>query len=298
VARQIVEFYSDRLKLRGELFSPDEPGLHPAIVFCHGYGGTRETFLNDFAAQFQEWGYACLAFDYRGFGASAGERGRLIPLEQVADIRNAVTFIEQQPGIDTKRIAVYGISFGGGHAVYVAGVDERVACMVSVVGFGDGARWMRSLRRYWEWRDFMNSIRRDRVQRVLTGKSTVIEPNDILIRDPEAAAHEEEMRKQFPERKEWLLTLETADTLVQYSPESVVDRIAPRPALFIGVSEDCLIPVEEQTSLFARAGEPKRLVVLDGLGHHDVYYGDNLPFVLSTARDWLDTHLRSRTGTG
>ena len=31
-----------------------------------------------------------MIFDYRGFGDSEGERGRLVPAEQVVDIRNAV----------------------------------------------------------------------------------------------------------------------------------------------------------------------------------------------------------------
>jgi fermentation-respiration switch protein FrsA (DUF1100 family) len=51
----------------------------------------------------------------------------------------------------------------------------------------------------------------------------------------------------------------------------VVDRIAPRPVLFITTDGDRLVPSEESESLYARAGEPKKLVVLRGYGHYEVY---------------------------
>jgi hypothetical protein len=40
-----------------------------------------------------------------------------------------------------------GTSYGGATVVFVAAVDPRVKCVVSVVGVGNGARWMRSIRR-------------------------------------------------------------------------------------------------------------------------------------------------------
>jgi fermentation-respiration switch protein FrsA (DUF1100 family) len=58
---------------------------------------------------------------------------------------------------------------------------------------------------------------------------------------------------------------------LQFNPEWVVDRIAPRPALFITTDNDRLVPPEESVQLYARAGEPKKLVVLKGYGHYEVY---------------------------
>jgi len=41
--------------------------------------------------------------------------------------------------VDSKRIGLWGTSFGGGHVVYVAANDERVRCIVSQVPSMDGA---------------------------------------------------------------------------------------------------------------------------------------------------------------
>jgi hypothetical protein len=291
MSHRAVEFYSQGAVVRGEFLSPDAAGKHPALVFCHGFGGIRQMFLNDFARYFADAGYACLTFDYRGFGDSEGERGRLMPLEQVQDILNAVTFTAAQPEVDEDRIGLYGISFGGGNAVYAAGIDPRVRAAITVVGFGDGARWMRSIRRYWEWLEFLKAIEQDRIQRVLSGRSALLDPNEVLIRDPESLANEENLRKQYPERAQWKLTLEMAEAIVNFSPESVAHRISPRALLVIAAADDGLIPVEEALSVFEKAGEHKRLVMYEGLAHHDLYRVNVLPGVLRTVQSWLEERL-------
>jgi hypothetical protein len=43
-------------------------------------------------------------------------------------------------------LGIYGTSYGGATVVFVAAIDPRVKCVVSVVGIGNGARWMRSVR--------------------------------------------------------------------------------------------------------------------------------------------------------
>ena len=126
-----VAFYSDGLRLAGVLTLPDGSGPHPGVVLCHGFTGIKELILPYYARRFAEAGFAALAFDYRGFGESEGPRGRLIPLEQVNDIRNAVTFLEAQPEVDAVRIGLWGTSFGGAHVPYVAGIDERVKAAVA-----------------------------------------------------------------------------------------------------------------------------------------------------------------------
>jgi len=67
-----------------------------------------------------ESGYAVLAFDYRGFGESEGERGRLVPAEQMTDIRNAVTYMQTLGEVDPERIGLWGTSFGGANAIIEA----------------------------------------------------------------------------------------------------------------------------------------------------------------------------------
>jgi len=84
-----VQFYSDGLRLAGVLFLPEDPGPHPGVVLCHGFTGIKEFILPEYACRFAAAGYAALTFDYRGFGESEGPRWRLIPWEQVTDIRQS-----------------------------------------------------------------------------------------------------------------------------------------------------------------------------------------------------------------
>ena len=61
--------------------------------------------------------------------------------------------------------------------------------------------------------------------------------------------------------------------------------------MLIAVEHDLPCPKEEYESMFARAGEPKKLVVLPGLRHYDVYAGPGLEKTAALALDWFRQHL-------
>ena len=141
--KRTVTFFSEGTQVEGDLFLPANVKAGeslPGIVLCHGFTGLRGGILPDYAKVFVEAGFVALTFDYRGFGGSQGAKWRLIPLEQIDDIRNAITYLQQQPEVDPERVGLWGTSFGGGHAPYTAGIDPRVKAVVGQVGFGDGCR--------------------------------------------------------------------------------------------------------------------------------------------------------------
>jgi fermentation-respiration switch protein FrsA (DUF1100 family) len=75
----------------------------------------------------------------------------------------------------------------------------------------------------------------------------------------------------------------------------VVDKIAPRPVLFITTDDDRLVPPDESLQLYARAGEPKKLVVLKGYGHYEVYTDPAFSEVMKATVAWFRQHLPPRT---
>ena len=153
-----VSFYSEGVKLAGDLFLPADvkPGDRRAgIVLCHGYTGVRSIYLPDNARVLAEAGYVVMSFDYKGWGESEGPKSRLAPYSRVADVQAALTFLGAQPEVDAARLGIYGTSYGGATVVFVAAVDLRVRCVVSVVGVGNGARWMRNVRRPDEYHDLL-----------------------------------------------------------------------------------------------------------------------------------------------
>lgn len=51
------------------------------------------------------------------------------------------------------------------------------------------------------------------------------------------------------------------------SPIKHVAEIAPRPLLLVHGSKDELVDVSHAYELYARAGEPKQIIIIDGAGH-------------------------------
>jgi uncharacterized protein len=291
-----VTFYSEGIKLAGDVFMPAnlKPGeRRTGIVLCHGYTGVRGIYLPDNARVLSEAGYVVLTFDYKGWGDSDGPKSRLAPYSRVADVQAALTFLGAQPEVDANRLGIYGTSYGGATVVFVAAIDPRVKCVVAVVGIGNGARWMRSVRRPDEYHDLLARAATDRLKRTLAGVSDLADRNEILLPDRQSAELGAAARRDNPAAVTQL-PLEFVDDTLGFNPEWVVDRIAPRPILFITADDDRLVPPQESEAMYARAGEPKKLVVLKGIGHYEVYGGEAFRQVMDETVAWFRAHLLVR----
>ena len=288
-----VSFYSEGVRLVGDLYYPEslKPGERRAgIVLCHGYTGVKDIYLPDNARVLNEAGYVAMTFDYKGWGDSEGPRSRLAPYSRVADVQAALTFLGTVPEVDPDRLGIYGTSYGGATVVWVGAIDRRVKCVVSVVGIGNGERWMRSVRRPDEFHDLLERSRQDRMKRALDGKSGFVAREEILLPDRQSAELAAAARRNNPAAVS-VIPLEYVDETLQFNPEWVVDKIAPRPILFITTDDDRLVPPEESIQLHARAGEPKKLVVLEGYGHYEVYMEPAFSRVMQATVAWYREHL-------
>ena len=294
--KQSISFYSEGHKLDGDLYLPDglaETDIRAGVVLCHGYTGVKDLYLPDNARVLCDAGYAVLTFDYKGWGKSEGARDRLAPYSRVADVQAAITFLGAQSQVDAGSIGIYGTSYGGATVVWTAAVDQRVKCVVSVVGVGNGRRWMRSVRHPDEWFDMLERSEGDRVQRTLTGESERADRSEILLPDRQSAALAAAARKGNPNAID-TLPLEFIDETLQFHADWVVDKIAPRPILFITTDDDRLVPPEESESLYDKAGEPKKLITLKGYGHYEVYVEPAFSEVMGPTMDWFQHYIPAR----
>ena len=116
--RQDLTFSSGRDRCAAWLYpaAGGAPGA-PVIVMAHGFTGTRRDRLGPFAERFAAAGVAAMPFDYRGFGDSTGAQDIVDIDRQLEDWRAAIAFARSLPGIDPSRVAVFGSSMGGGHAL-------------------------------------------------------------------------------------------------------------------------------------------------------------------------------------
>ena len=295
--QRAINFYSEGVRLVGDVYYPQDmqPGEKRAgIVLCHGYTGVKDLYLPDNARVLTDAGYIVMTFDYKGWGDSEGARSRLAPYSRVADVQAALSFLSTLPEVHPDRLGIYGTSYGGATVVWVGAIDLRVQCIVSVVGIGHGGRWMRSVRRPDEWFDLLERSREDRTKRVLSGQSEFVERSEILLPDRQSAELAAAARRLNPAAVN-AIPLEYIDDTLGFHPEWVVDKIAPRPVLFITTDNDRLVPPEESSHLYARAGEPKKLVVLQGHGHYEVYAEPAFSQVMQETLAWYQTHLPARS---
>ena len=291
--KRAVEFYSEGFKLVGDVYVPD--GLpsgeqRAAVLLCHGYTGVKDLYLPDNAKTLNDAGYVVMTFDYKGWGESEGTRSRLAPYSRVADVQAAMTYLSIQPEADADRIGLYGTSYGGATVSWTAAIDQRAKCIVSVVGIGHGARWMSRVRRVDEWVDLRERSKEDREKRATTGESDYVDRSEILLPDRQSAELAAAARRLNPAAVS-TIPMEYVDDTIGFNPEWIVDKISPRPILFITSEDDRLVLPEESEQLYAHAGEPKKLVVLKGYGHYEVYSEPAFSEVMGETLEWYGEYL-------
>jgi pimeloyl-ACP methyl ester carboxylesterase len=101
---------------------------------------TRHDGLQTYAEALVATGSAVLVFDHRFLGDSGGEpRQHFRIKKQEQDYAAAVSYARGLTGVDPDRVIVWGFSFSGGTAVNVAAKDPRVAGVMLLCPFLDGA---------------------------------------------------------------------------------------------------------------------------------------------------------------
>lgn len=290
---QPLPFFSSGLRLDADLHLPDDGSdnkPYPVVVACSGYQGQKVIHPERFARALNPYGYAVLAFDYRGFGLSEGERGRLVPQEWVEDVRAAIDRLHDVDVVDCRRLALVGWGLGGGVVVAEAADDRRVRAVACLNGIADGARSTRSMHDERTWGSLLQRVDRDRGRRATYDRSEIASPWDIVRLDLDDRTDDyvgEELYKApgFGSG----VTLESADFLLRFSPERVVHQISPRPLLVLhGAENELYKPVEAQ-ALYDHAAEPKRLELLEGHGHTEWMFDDDRTFkqVVHTLDEFL-----------
>lgn len=155
-----VTYYSDDTACYAKMFYPkdfDPSKKYPGVVLGHGTNAISIA-LEKYGAVFAAHGIVAMAIDYRGYGFSDGwvmldeedtttdeqritektarvvlKRTRLLTPKQVEDYRNAISYLQGEPGVDPDKIGLWGSSLSGGTAVATAGLDARVKAVVAQV---------------------------------------------------------------------------------------------------------------------------------------------------------------------
>lgn len=130
-----ISFQSGGHTLKGTLLLPRGPGPHPAVAFVHGTGPLDRHHPSLHPALREHWarkGIASLVWDKPGTGASEGDWSRQSFRDRAEEALAAVRFLQGCPGIDPKRVGLWGISQGGWVCPLSASLSKEVAFLILV----------------------------------------------------------------------------------------------------------------------------------------------------------------------
>lgn len=269
-----------------------KPGeKRPAIVMAHGFTGVKEMALDNFASRFAQAGLAVVVFDYRYFGASGGEpRGQVLWTAQIDDYRNAISWASLQPEVDPERIGVWGTSMSGGNVLYLAAFDRRIKAVVAQVPLTNVwstymAKWPAE-----QQAGFLSWLAQARTERVKSGRIAeiaVAAPVDQPSFWPLQEWHDgfSVLARNAPAWRNSLV-VESLETHMLFEPVTNIRRISPTPLLMIVATDDVITPTAEARAAYEEAGEPKKLVMVQGR-HFDAYEGPKHEAFVAPAVDWF-----------
>jgi len=250
---RMINLEVEGLKISGQLYLPDEGNQtpYPTVCVCHGIP-VKSPDPNDrgyplLAERICREGLAVLIFNFRGTGASDGN---LDILSWTRDLKAVIDYLSALPEVDRSHLSLLGFSGGAAVSVYVAAQDNRVSSIATCACPAE----------------FDSLIGANDSQSIIDHFRGI-----GAIRD-----------KDFPYSVEdWLSGFKLI------SPIKCVAGIAPRPLLLVHGSKDELVDVGHAYKLYAGAGEPKQIIIVDGAGHRLRQNEGAMSIVI----DWLKSQL-------
>lgn len=117
VKAQVVRFESHGVRLTGDLYTPAEaPGPLPGVVVTGAWTTVKDQMAGTYARELAARGFAALAFDFAGWGASEGTpRYVEDPKTKTDDIRAAARFMASRSEVDAERVFGLGICASAGY---------------------------------------------------------------------------------------------------------------------------------------------------------------------------------------
>jgi dipeptidyl aminopeptidase/acylaminoacyl peptidase len=221
----------DGFDIVGQLYLPAGDTLYPTVCVCHGIPA-RAPDLKDrgyalLAEQICRHGFAVLIFNFRGAGKSGGN---LDILGWVRDLKVAIDYLSALSEVDKDRLYLLGFSGGAAVSVYLASQDKRLSAIVACACPAEFSFF-----------------------------TEVDDPQDLIDHFRGIGAIRDD---DFPSSIEnWL------DGFEIVRPIDYIAGISPRPLLLVHGSRDDTVGLSHARRLYARAGQPKKLVIVEGAGH-------------------------------
>jgi pimeloyl-ACP methyl ester carboxylesterase len=291
-AREDIHFNSRDSYCAAWLYVPVGVERPPVVVLGHGVGATREMRLDAYCERFANAGLAALAFTYRNFGDSGGEPRQLLSVRgQLEDWESALAYAKSRDDLDGARMAVWGTSFGGGHAITIASRHPELRAAVSQCPFTDGVAIARALGPIASMRP-VPYILRDLVARAFKRKPVMMpiaaSPGTRALMDaPDALPGYQAI---VPPGVDWVnrMPARAIPDILAYRPGRAAKRVRS-PILFCISTTDTVAPASAAQE-YARSA-PKGEVINHDAGHFAFYLGKPFEELVERQIMFLAKHL-------
>ncbi|HVY90079.1 MAG TPA: CocE/NonD family hydrolase [Hyphomonadaceae bacterium] len=300
VTTKEVAYYSDGVACYAKIFFPKgfdpKTSKLPAVVMGQGWAGTHVS-IEKYGAAFASHGLVAMVIDYRGWGNSEGyvrllsptnlgggmerdenrhktiknatvevKRTRLLAKDQQEDYRNAISYIQGEPGVNPDLIGVWGSSYAGGNSLAVAGQDARVkAIAVQIPGIGGNPDGTPPTR-------YSGPMLQDAIKRARTGQG-------------------DEMWTGYS--RSLLIDNEMIEANAENNTLQWAKNIGTRPFMVIVAQYDELINNEQAgKKALSFAKGPTEYIVVPDIGHFEMYSGKPFEISSEAAARWFTTYLK------
>lgn len=291
-----VEFLNQyKMKVAGTMYVPTSPmpeNGYPAIVVSHPMGAVKEQAAKLYTQKMAERGFVTLAVDLAFWGGSEGSPRNAVSPDLYAETFSAgVDFLGTRNFVNRNRIGAIGICGSGGYAISAAKIDPRIKAVATASMYDMGTATRHGLH---------NSLS-DAERRAMLQQAAEMRYDEFLGAEPQltGGTPNEWDDDLNPVAKEFYSyyrtsrgqytpagatpqttthpTLTSNVKFVNFYPFVDIDTISPRPLMFITGSEAHSREFSEEA--YAKATEPKELVVVPGANHVDLYDRvDLIPF--------------------
>lgn len=296
VTKREVAYYSEGVACFAILFYPKNfsgEDKTPGVVLGQGWAGTHHA-TEKYGARLAEKGLVAMVIDYRGWGKSDGfvsladrtvadlskdsgvrtertkadvivKRTRLIPQLQVDDVRNAISWLQGEPGVDPERIGVWGSSFAAGNVIVAAALDARVKAISiqapAISGKNAPAGAM----------PLKGRLLADAIKRARTGVGAEFETG-------------------FSTR--WTVDVETMQMVAEYRPFHYLKDVGDRPVQFIVAADEELFSNKDNSYAAAEVlTGPTKVIDVPDTTHFEMYIDEAFEISSNAAAEWFLEHL-------
>jgi len=227
----------------------------PTIVVVNGMDNAKEMSIFFAGREFARRGFNTLCLDGPGMGEMRRMRGMPSRYDYEVPGTAAFDYLATRPDVDTKRIAIFGYSFGGYYSSRIAAFEKRYAACVALSAL------------HWDLADWQEKIR----QKNARSPATIAQSNF-----------------QF----RWVVGAETQEEGIAIAKKFTLKDVANNitcPFLVTHGGNDRVVPLQNAQKLYDAVGSKKKTIKIftteeGGAEHAHV---DNRQVGIDFAADWI-----------